>query len=375
MKDRFPFLVFMTFVLCLAWPAGAATRIWSGAGPTDFWTNAANWGGTAPVAGDDLVFPAGALRLSNSNNFAAATAFHSLTISGSNYVVNCNSVTLQAGLTNNPPVGTNVCNAPIILGSNQFFVVSSNSTLNLVGNLDTGAKVFTLILNGDLAASGVISSGGGLDKSGNGTLTLSGANTYGGSTTVQAGRVTLLSSTGLGNPGSPTVVSSSGTLELGGIGTMTVPVTLAGTLRNLAGTNILSGAINFSDPSAVVLVETNTALTLSNALTGVGGLVKNGPGVLTVAGTAANTYALGTLVNQGTLLLNKAPGANAVPGSLTIGDGVGGAGADIVRLLADNQISDSAAVSLASSGLLDLNNHSDTIGALSLTNATVQSGI
>ena len=34
------------------------------------WTTAANWGGTAPVAGDDLVFPAGAARLSNTNNYA-----------------------------------------------------------------------------------------------------------------------------------------------------------------------------------------------------------------------------------------------------------------------------------------------------------------
>src|SRR5205823_914298 len=119
------------------------------------------------------------------------------------------------------------------------------------------------------------------------------------------------------------------------------------------------------------LVETNTALTLSNALSGVGGLVKNGPGVLTVAGSSPNTYASATIVNQGALLLNKPAGTNAVPAALTIGDGVGGASTDIVRLLADNQIADSAPVSLASSGFLDLNSHSDAIGALSLTNATV----
>ena len=43
------------------WPRRRAT--WTGGGGDNNWTTAANWGGTAPVAGDDLVFPAGAARL------------------------------------------------------------------------------------------------------------------------------------------------------------------------------------------------------------------------------------------------------------------------------------------------------------------------
>src|SRR5437762_2195246 len=84
----------------------ASTRTWSGAGPNNFWTNAANWGGTAPVAGDELVFPAGAARLSHSNNFPATTMFNSLTFSGSNYVIAGNAITNSAGITNNAPSGT-----------------------------------------------------------------------------------------------------------------------------------------------------------------------------------------------------------------------------------------------------------------------------
>ena len=40
----------------------AATATWTGGGADNNWTNALNWGGTAPVAGDDLVFPVGAAR-------------------------------------------------------------------------------------------------------------------------------------------------------------------------------------------------------------------------------------------------------------------------------------------------------------------------
>ena len=58
----------------------AATATWTGGGADNNWTNALNWAGTAPVAGDDLVFPVGAARLSNTNDFAAATSFNSITI-------------------------------------------------------------------------------------------------------------------------------------------------------------------------------------------------------------------------------------------------------------------------------------------------------
>ena len=47
-----------------------------------------------------------------------------------------------------------------------------------------------------------------------------------------------------------------------------------------------------------------------------------------------------------------------------VGDGVGGAGADVVRLSAADQIA-TTAVTVSASGLLDLNNFNETIGSLS----------
>src|SRR5947199_46090 len=63
--------VLLALVAAALTPASAlaATRTWTGAAADGDWTEPANWGGLAPVAGDDLVFPAGALRLTNTNNF------------------------------------------------------------------------------------------------------------------------------------------------------------------------------------------------------------------------------------------------------------------------------------------------------------------
>ena len=66
------------------------TFTWSGAGTTNNFSDKANWGGTAPgtTGTDDLVFPAGAARMSTLfNDFATTAVFHSVVISGSGYTI------------------------------------------------------------------------------------------------------------------------------------------------------------------------------------------------------------------------------------------------------------------------------------------------
>ena len=58
-------------------------------------------------------------------------------------------------------------------------------------NIDTAGYAVTL--------SGVLSGTGGLNKLGNGTLTLNAANTYSGSTSIKAGTIVLDYSTGNAN--------------------------------------------------------------------------------------------------------------------------------------------------------------------------------
>ena len=128
-------------------------------------------------------------------------------------------------------------------------------------------------------------------------------------------------------------------------------------------------------------------------ISGVGfGITKGGDGTLTLGNfaaltvAAADSYTSTTTVNAGTLLLDNTAGV-AVPGNLVVGDSLGGQSpnlvatnkADVVQFLAGNQIATNAAVTVNSSGLLNLNNQSDTIGtgqttALTITGGTVATG-
>ena len=59
------------------------------------WSAALNWsGGAVPVAGDSLVFPAGALQETNNNDLATNIKFSSITFEGAGYDITGNAVTI-----------------------------------------------------------------------------------------------------------------------------------------------------------------------------------------------------------------------------------------------------------------------------------------
>jgi outer membrane autotransporter protein len=105
---------------------------------------------------------------------------------------------------------------------------------------------------------------------------------------------------------------------------------------------------------------------ISSVISFPGSWSKLGDGTLTLSGTSANITNFGTtVVNAGQLDLGKTAGVNAVAGDLFIGDGVGGANADIVKLINANQIINTSDLTINSSGLLNLNGNSETIDGLS----------
>src|SRR5262249_30579139 len=139
----------------------------------------------------------------------------------------------------------------------------------------------------------------------------------------------------------------------------------AGTLRNVSDNNSWAGPITVTEDA---VFDTNAGqLTLTGVLSGGGAtrnLTQRGAGTLIYGGTGANTYAGTTTVAEGVLQLNKTAGVNAIAGNLVVGDGIGDAGSDVVRLVAANQIADTATITVATSGLLDLNGQDETIGPL-----------
>lgn len=176
-------------------PALAAVRIWNGS-YSGYWSAARNWSGNvAPRAGDDLVFPAGAARLTNTNNMGAV--FRSITFTGSGYVLRAtpsSRLRLTGGISAQHTSGTCTVDQPIQLEATQAWEgVHAAAVLDVPGNLDLGAYTLTVRGAGQVRLGGAISGNGGLTMNGDGALRLHGsaANTYVGVTRVQAGLLEL----------------------------------------------------------------------------------------------------------------------------------------------------------------------------------------
>ncbi|WP_432264452.1 autotransporter-associated beta strand repeat-containing protein [Brucella abortus] len=195
--------------------------------------------------------------------------------------------------------GTTIVTADANLGAVGTNVALNNgATLRFGANLDAthsfthafqlgtvASDVGTLDTDGhDVAMSGVISGAGGLMKSGTGTVTLSGANSYTGGTKVSAGTLVVANdNTG----GGTTTVDAGAVLQIG----------TGGTSGNLAGDIANNGAL---------VVNRSDALNLANAISGAGSLMKSGAGTLTLSG--ANSYTGATTVSAGTLTQGAAGG-------------------------------------------------------------------
>ena len=159
------------------------------------------------------------------------------------------------------------------------------TTVALGGNSLTAGTANSTSFAGVIADGGYYGgAGGSLIKQGNGTLTLLGASTYTGGTTVNAGTLQLGAGGSLASGGALTV--TGGTFDLNG-NSQTV-----GALSGTGGAIALGGGTLTTDSAS------NT--TLASAISGSGKLVKQGSGTLTLTGT--NTYSGGTTVLGGTLI-------------------------------------------------------------------------
>ncbi|NBW95671.1 MAG: hypothetical protein EBR28_02810, partial [Planctomycetia bacterium] len=156
-----------------------------------------------------------------------------------------------------------------------------------------------------LAASNV----GGLTKSGNGTLTLSASNGFAGPVTLAGGTLALANASAL--PSSGNVSFTGGALQYSASYTADLSSRIVGS----------SGAI------AIDTNSQNVTWASGLANTNVGGLTKNGSGILTLS--ASNAYSGATTINAGAVLVNNASALGSgtsvnfsANGSLTIGSGI-----------------------------------------------------
>ncbi|ENR96326.1 autotransporter-associated beta strand repeat-containing protein, partial [Brucella abortus] len=142
-----------------------------------------------------------------------------------------------------------------------------------------------------------VAGAGGLTKSGSGTLTLSGANSYTGATTVSAGTLVVANdNTG----GGTTTVDVGAGLQIG----------TGGVSGSLAGDIVNNGTL---------VVDRSNAFDLANVISGTGSLTKNGAGTLTLSGV--NSYTGGTTVSAGTLAVRADNNLGDASGGLAINGG------------------------------------------------------
>jgi fibronectin-binding autotransporter adhesin len=226
--------------------AHAAT--WTGsAGSTD-WVTGANWGGTAPLSGDSLIF-------TSANASPSATLTDTLTSSAFNIA----GITFNAG------------SVPYTFTGNTFVLtgnVANNSTsLETINNpfSMTAARTFTMTSGGgNITLGGVISgTGGGISTAGTGTLTLSGANTYTGSTTVNANTLNIGSNSALGT--GTLVINNAGAIldATGGDRTLTNSITMSNSWAFTGTNNLTLGAVPAFAADRTIALNSTTGKTLT----------------------------------------------------------------------------------------------------------------
>ncbi|WP_187275176.1 autotransporter-associated beta strand repeat-containing protein [Methylobacterium sp. WL120] len=234
----------------------------------------------------------GTLTLSGANGYTGATAINAGTLAAgaANAFSATSAVTIASGArmdlaTFNQAIASLAGSGSVTLGS---------------GILTTGGS------NASTAYAGTISGSGGLIKVGTGTFTLSGANSYTGTTTVSAG--TLANTGSLAGP-----VANAATFTNAG--------SVAGALANAGNatnTGSLSGGVansgNLTTSGTIAGGLTNTG-TVTASAGRIDGAIANNAGTFSVTGNVASN---GTLTNAGGATVAVAgSGAYGIAGLLT----------------------------------------------------------
>ncbi|EBE9191093.1 AIDA autotransporter-like protein ShdA, partial [Salmonella enterica] len=229
-------------------------------------------------------------------------------IGGTGSVVKSGDKTLTLSGTNSYTGGTTISGGTLV-ANNVEALGTGDVTNNATLELNTG---------GDF--TNAISGSGQVVKSGDKTLTLSGANSYTGGTTISGGTLVANDVNALGTGD----VTDNATLALNAVGDFNNAIggsgkveksgddtlTLSGSNTYTGGTLINGGTLVASNVEALgtgdvtddATLELNTGGDFDNAISGSGQVVKSGDETLTLSGS--NTYTGGTLISSGTLVAN-----------------------------------------------------------------------
>ena len=238
----------------------------------------------------------GALALSGANAYNGGTTVNQ------GVLAYLNKAAVSATGTVSTAAGAGV-SLGIKTGDSAYYETTDVDTLltsGTLGNITVNASGLAGIdtTAGDVSYTFTGSSTRGLAKSGTGTLTLTGSNTYSGPTALYGGTLAISSAANLGDDsatnsiifGSGTLLSAAGSYNLG---------------TNRAVSLVSAGTIQ---------VDADT-VTIDGAVSGAGSLTKTGDGTLLLSGNNTNTGAV--TVSAGTLKSGSAS-SFATTGALSV---------------------------------------------------------
>lgn len=263
--------------------AFSAVKTWDGGGADNNWNTAANWAAdVAPVANDDLVFPAASAQFATNNNLFFLTNFNSITFQGGSYTVAGNPFRLTNGLTVSG--GTQAINTAVSLNGAQTFTGEQGSVTTLAILSITAAGI---TFGGDGSFGiGVISGSGAINKNGLGATLLASASGFSGAINHNNG--IFVADAAIPNSAvtinSPTI--GDGTLGFSGFGG-------TGTVGSV---NVLQGAISAGTLTSPTGILNTGSLTFT----------ANGNYAVKIGGTTAGATGHDQLNVTGTVTLSNA---------------------------------------------------------------------
>jgi len=131
-------------------------------------------------------------------------------------------------------------------GDNVLFNDTATTfTVAVQSPITAGNMTFTNSANDYTLSGAAISGSGNLSKSGSGTLTISNANTYTGTTTVSDGYLVCGSNAALGAASGGTTVSGTGAIDIAGFNLGTEVITISGTGNDYNGGQNEGALVNF----------------------------------------------------------------------------------------------------------------------------------
>ncbi|EGL54906.1 outermembrane transporter [Methylophaga aminisulfidivorans MP] len=320
--------------------------------------------------------------LSGNNSYTGTTTVDNGTVivSATGDINESSAISITANGTLNVDGGGNAAigDTVAITNAGNFILTGSDETIGSItgaGNINLNNNTLTTGSDGtSTTVSGVISGPDGrLTKEGAGTFTLSGANTYTGATTINAGTLQAANASALGKNSAVTV--NGGSLDL----------TTDLSIGSLAG----AGNVTLN-ANTLTTGGNNSSTTYSGVLSGNGALIKQGTGTTTLSGT--NTYTGGTTINDGTIRIGAAD--NLGSGALTLDGGtlqttasftsnrgttLGASGGSFnidtgITLSESGNISGSGRLSKTGEGTLTLSGTNTYTGGTTINDGTLQIG-